>query len=109
MDILSSYCYDYVPKYNADGVYQWDRIEEVLKHPTDPPVRYYELRCKNGNPLWVELHAKVLTMPKTNKLYSICVAVDITDRRTLGREQIREQQLRKTPQWFGTVAMGSPP
>ena len=77
-ELIGASAFNFVPEYNSNGDYQWNRIEEVLQNPENPPVRKFELRCKNGDPLWLELRAKVFVMQKTNKRYSVTIGLDIS-------------------------------
>ena len=78
--------FELAPEYNSDGVYQWNRIDEVLQNPSNPPVRNFELRCKNGSSLWLELRTKVYILPKTKKHYSVTIGIDTSERRIRTQE-----------------------
>ena len=84
-ELIGSTAYNLVPEYNSNGNYQWDRIDEVLQNPENPPVRKFELRCKNGDSLWLELRAKLFVMQNTNKRYTITIGLDIS-------HQFRQEQ-----------------
>ena len=82
-ELVGTHAYKLAPEYNSDGIYQWDRIDEVKNNPLNPPVRIFELRCKKGGALWIELRPRVLVMPATKKFYSIAVGIDVSERRKM--------------------------
>lgn len=85
-EVIGTHLFDHLIETNSDGIYQWNRIDEVKYNLLHPPVRDVEIRCKNGDSLWLESRSKILSIPSTNIIYTISVGIDITDRRKMVKE-----------------------
>ncbi len=85
-EVLGTHLFDHLPETNSDGIYQWNRIDEIKKSLLTPPVRDMEVRCKNGDSLWLEQRTKILSIPGTNIIFSISAGIDISARRKMEKE-----------------------
>ena len=80
-ELVGRHAYEIIREYNSDGIFQWNRIEEVLANPVSPPMRELELCCKNGTSLWVEMRERLWTLPEKPLRYSLAISIDVTSRR----------------------------
>jgi len=82
-ELLGTHLFSYLLETNSDGIYQWNRIEEVKHNLLNPPVRDVEIRCKNGDSLWLESRTRILNIPSTNTIFTLSVGIDISARRKM--------------------------
>jgi PAS domain S-box-containing protein len=91
-ELIGKHAYEIVREYNSDGVFQWNRIEEVLSNPASPPTRELELCRKNGTSLWVELREKLWQVKGTQLRYSLAISIDVTEQH---QQQARTQEIQQ--------------
>jgi PAS domain S-box-containing protein len=85
-ELIGTHLFNYLLETNSDGLYQWNRIDEVKQNLLDPPARDVEIRCKNGDSLWLESRTRILSPPDTNVIFTISAGIDISARRRMEKE-----------------------
>ena len=80
-ELIGRHIYEFLLEYNSDGEYQWNRIPEAMGNTADIPLRTQEIRCKNGDTIWVESRSKLGMLAEKNIRIAYGSIIDVTEQK----------------------------
>jgi len=105
-EVLGSHAYQYISQFNIYGGFQWNRIQELLAHPKDRNIRTLELRCKNGELIWIEWRDTIMTDSVTGVSHAISVGIEVTSTH-LAKWELKNLSICKNPSVIFNIALKS--